>query len=129
MTSDQQIGPRSAAANAAFLDATDDSPKRPIGRYIIGLAMIALLAIASTVLTSSALTRQEKDAGVVSAAANQAVLADQLADDAVKLQRASADDTRDPEVLAAERTAAGPLPCRAAATRDCQRASEYHCNG
>ena len=103
MTSDRQIGPRSAAASAAFLDATDDSPKRPIGRYIIGLAMIALLAIASTVLTSSALTRQEKDAGVVSAAANQAVLADELADNAVKLENAATGDERGAAVADMER--------------------------
>jgi len=106
MTSDQQIGPRSAAAGAVVFDAPDDSPKRPIGRYIIGLAMIALLAIASTVLTSSALSRQEKDAGVVSAAARQAVLADGLADNAVKLQIASTDTTRDSDVRAEERRTA-----------------------
>lgn len=68
--------------------------------------MIALLAIASTVLTSSALSRQEKDAGVVSAAARQAVLADQLADNAIKLQMASTDTARDLDTRAAERTEA-----------------------
>ena len=39
-------------------------PRRPLGRYVVALSVIALLAIASTVLTSTALSRQEKDAGV-----------------------------------------------------------------
>ena len=51
--------------------ATDDAPKRPIGRYIIGLALIAILAIVSTALTSALLSRQQADATVVSEAANQ----------------------------------------------------------
>ncbi len=46
-------------------------PRRPIGRYVTGLALIAVIAIGSTMLTSNALTRQEKDAGVVTAAASQ----------------------------------------------------------
>ena len=40
-------------------------PKRPVGRYIVGLAVIAIAAVVSTILTSTALTRQEKDAGVL----------------------------------------------------------------
>jgi len=51
--------------------SVDDVPKRPIGRYIIGLALIAILAIVSTALTSALLSRQQADAIVVSEAANQ----------------------------------------------------------
>jgi diguanylate cyclase (GGDEF)-like protein len=51
--------------------SVDDVPKRPIGRYIIGLALIAILAIVSTALTSALLSRQQADAIVVSQAANQ----------------------------------------------------------
>ncbi len=59
---------------AAFelpVDEATEVPRRPIGRYVTGLALIAVIAIGSTMLTSNALTRQEKDAGVVTAAASQ----------------------------------------------------------
>jgi len=55
----------------ASTTSVDDAPKRPIGRYIIGLALIAILAIVSTALTSALLSRQQADAIVVSEAANQ----------------------------------------------------------
>jgi len=61
-------------------------PRRPLGRYVIALSVIALLAIASTVLTSTALSRQEKDAGVVSTAANQILLSQQISEAARELE-------------------------------------------
>ena len=61
-------------------------PRRPLGRYVVALSAIALLAIASTVLTSTALSRQEKDAGVVSTAANQILLSQQISEAARELE-------------------------------------------
>jgi diguanylate cyclase (GGDEF)-like protein len=52
----------------------------------MALSAIALLAIASTVLTSTALARQEKDAGVVSTAANQILLSQQISEAARELE-------------------------------------------
>ena len=42
--------------------ASAEVPKRPVGRYIVGLAVIAIAAVVSTILTSTALTRQGMDA-------------------------------------------------------------------
>ena len=61
-------------------------PRRPLGRYVVALSVIALLAIASTVLTSAALSRQEKDAGVISTAANQILLSQQITEAARELE-------------------------------------------
>jgi len=49
------------------------SPERLVGRYVIGLAAIALLAITSSLVVGGALTRQESDARVVNAAAGQLI--------------------------------------------------------
>ena len=57
----------------------DAVPKRPVGRYIIGLLLIAALAVASTAVTYSALSRQETDATVLQVAAAQGPLSRQLA--------------------------------------------------
>ena len=56
--------------------ASMDVPKRPVGRYIIGLAVIAIAAVVSTILTSTALTRQEQDAGVLEAVTQQILLSE-----------------------------------------------------
>jgi diguanylate cyclase (GGDEF)-like protein len=69
-----------ADASAAPEERSADLPRRPIGRYVSGLGLIALLAIGSTILTSSALTRQELDAGVVTAAAGQITRSQELVD-------------------------------------------------
>ena len=61
-------------------------PKRPLGRYVFALAALALLAVASTILTSHALARQEKDAGVISAASNQILLSQQMSESARELE-------------------------------------------
>ena len=57
----------------------DAVPKRPVGRYIVGLLLIAALAVASTAVTYSSLSRQERDATVLQHAAAQGPLSRQLA--------------------------------------------------
>lgn len=54
-------------------------PKRPLGRYILGLFLIATLAVASTVVTYRALSRQEADTIVLQVASTQGQLARRLA--------------------------------------------------
>jgi len=61
-------------------------PQRPFGRYVVALGAIGLLAIASTLITSTALSRQEKDAGVISTAANQVLLSRQVTEAARELE-------------------------------------------
>ncbi len=61
-------------------------PRRPLGRYVVALSAIGLLAIASTFITSTALSRQEKDAGVISTAANQILLSQQITEAARELE-------------------------------------------
>jgi len=61
-------------------------PHRPLGRYVVALSVIGLLAIASTFITSAALNRQEKDAGVISTAANQILLSQQITEAARELE-------------------------------------------
>ncbi|MEA2000630.1 MAG: EAL domain-containing protein [Actinomycetota bacterium] len=56
--------------------ASDEVPKRPVGRYIIGLAVIAIAAVVSTILTSTALTRQEQDAGLLEVVTQQILLSE-----------------------------------------------------
>ena len=59
--------------------ALDEVPKRPVGRYIVGLAFIAIAAVVSTILTSTALTRQGQDAGVLEVVTEQILLSETLA--------------------------------------------------
>lgn len=59
-------------------NASVDVPKRPIGRYILGLAVIAVAAVISTMLTATALSRQEKDAGVLEAMTRQILLSESI---------------------------------------------------
>ena len=61
-------------------------PQRPLGRYVFALSAIGLLAIASTFITSTALSRQGKDAGVISTAANQILLSQQITEAARELE-------------------------------------------
>jgi diguanylate cyclase (GGDEF)-like protein len=54
-------------------------PKHPLGRYMVGLFLIAALAVASTVVTYRALSRQEADSLVLQVASTQGQLARRLA--------------------------------------------------
>ena len=54
------------------------TPDRLVGRYVIGLAAIAALAITSSLAVGQALSRQESDARVVNAAAGQVTLSFEL---------------------------------------------------
>ncbi|NND01518.1 MAG: EAL domain-containing protein [Acidimicrobiia bacterium] len=83
-------------ANAAPEERTADvvpkrptgraAPQRPSGRYVVALSAIGLLAIASTFLTSAALSRQEKDAGVINAASQQVIRSRQITEAARELE-------------------------------------------
>ncbi|MDJ0962130.1 MAG: EAL domain-containing protein [Acidimicrobiia bacterium] len=64
----------------------EDVPKRPIGRYIIGLVGIALLALASTMLTAGQLSRQESDATVILEASRQITEANAIVEQAEKMR-------------------------------------------
>lgn len=68
-------------------------PIRPVGRYILGLALLAAFAIISTFVTYSALSRQETDTTVLEVTARQSRLAREIADQAkvIREGRASLD--------------------------------------
>ena len=51
--------------------APEELPKRPVGRYIVGLAVIAIAAVVSTILTSTAFTRQGQDASLLETVTQQ----------------------------------------------------------
>jgi diguanylate cyclase (GGDEF)-like protein len=55
-------------------------PERPIGRYVLALVLIALLAVLSTFTTYQALSAQEKDATVLEYGLRQGYLASRVAD-------------------------------------------------
>ncbi len=55
-------------------------PERPIGRYVLALVLIALLAVLSTFTTYQALSSQEKDATVLEYGLRQGYLASRVAD-------------------------------------------------
>lgn len=57
MTQDDDPNLRNIAVEASGRTATAEVPKRPVGRYVIGLTVIAVVAVVSTTLTSAALTR------------------------------------------------------------------------
>jgi diguanylate cyclase (GGDEF)-like protein len=67
-----------AIEEAAKRHSPRDVPKRPVGRYVTGLALIAIAAVVSTILTSTALTRQEKDAGVLDVVTKQVLLSERI---------------------------------------------------
>jgi diguanylate cyclase (GGDEF)-like protein len=84
------------------------APNRPVGRYVVGLAAIAVLAIISSLAVGRALTRQESDARVVDAAAGQVTRSFQLEQAGVGL--ALSQDAADRRVyLAALESAADQL--------------------
>jgi len=75
-------------------------PERPIGRYVLALVLIAVLAVLSTFTTSRALMAQEQDATVLEYGLRQGYLAARVAD----LSSQAVDGVSDP--LRAEMTAA-----------------------
>lgn len=75
-------------------------PERPIGRYVLALVLIAVLAVLSTFTTSRALSAQEQDATVLEYGLRQGYLATRVAD----LSSQAVDGVSDP--LRAEMTAA-----------------------
>ena len=55
-------------------------PERPIGRYVLALVLIAVLAVLSTFTTYRALSAQEQDATVLEYGLRQGYLATRVAD-------------------------------------------------
>jgi diguanylate cyclase (GGDEF)-like protein len=86
-------------------EGVDDVPKRPIGRYIVGLVGIAILAVVATLLTASLLSRQQFDAAVTGEATTQVIRATSLSAKASDLLTSTDDDEApgDVEELRAER--------------------------
>ena len=64
------------------LNATEPAklPERPIGRYVLALGLIAVLAVLSTFTTYRALSAQEQDATVLEYGLRQGYLAARVAD-------------------------------------------------
>lgn len=60
---------------------------RPLGRYIIGLALIAILAVASSALNNAALARQSHDTAIVAIASHQTVLSQRITEAADEIAR------------------------------------------
>ncbi len=81
-------------------NASAEVPKRPVGRYIVGLAIIAIAAVVSTILTSTALTRQEKDAGVLEVVTQQILLSEAIENAGFEVEAA---DTLDEQLKAVDR--------------------------
>jgi diguanylate cyclase (GGDEF)-like protein len=65
-----------------------------VGRYIVGLALIAIAAVASTILTSNALVRQEKDAGVLAVVTEQILLSENVENTGFELEAAETQEQR-----------------------------------
>ena len=68
LTSNRRQARRSPSVGPAF---ETQNPDRLVGRYVIGLAAIAALAVTSSLAVGRVLARQESDARVVNAAAGQ----------------------------------------------------------
>ncbi|MDJ0923917.1 MAG: EAL domain-containing protein [Acidimicrobiia bacterium] len=83
-----------AIEEAAQRHAPDEAPQRPVGRYVLGLAVIAAAAIASTLLTSAALARQEKDAGVLEVVTQQVLLSESIANAGFEVEAADGQEER-----------------------------------
>ncbi len=64
----------------------DELPKRPVGRYIIGLAVIAIAAVVSTILTSTALGRQGQDAILLEVGTQQISLSESMENAAADIE-------------------------------------------
>lgn len=83
-----------SAGRPAPAGAFAEAPKRPVGRYMVGLAVIAVAAIISTILTSSALSRQEQDSGVLEVVTQQVVLSERIEKAGFEIEMAGSGDDR-----------------------------------
>ena len=81
------------------------TPDRLVGRYVIGLAAIAALAVTSSFAVGGALSRQESDARVVNAAAGQVTLSYQLEQAGVRLALSESNPDRHVVLTALESVA------------------------
>ncbi|MEN8233358.1 MAG: EAL domain-containing protein [Actinomycetota bacterium] len=70
----RRFGSNSAVGEAA------DMPERPIGRYVLALALIGVLSVLSTIVTSRALGAQEQDSTVLEYGLRQGYLASRVSD-------------------------------------------------
>ncbi len=87
-----------SATEVAPFNVGDELPKRPVGRYIVGLAAIAIAAVISTILTSTALTRQEKDAGVLEVVTQQILLSERIENAGFEIESIEDIDERTKEI-------------------------------
>ena len=79
------MGELSAHPGQGEFEAIGTPPRRPAGRYVLALGLIAGLAVVSMLVTSAALSRQEKASEAVSLAAGQPLLAERLLEAAGEL--------------------------------------------
>lgn len=77
-------------------------PDRLVGRYVIGLAAIAALAVTSSLAVGRVLTRQESDARVVNAAAGQVTSSFELEQAGIGLSLSDASQEREAALAALE---------------------------
>ena len=85
---------RGARERQAAPSSESQTPDRLVGRYVIGLAAIAVLAITSSLAVGNALTRQEGDARVVNAAAGQVISSFELEQAGVSVALSANDQER-----------------------------------
>jgi diguanylate cyclase (GGDEF)-like protein len=78
--------------------APDELPKRPVGRYIIGLALIAVAAVVATILTSTAISRQGQDASLLEVVTQQISLSESIESAAATLEATEDPTAREKEV-------------------------------
>jgi diguanylate cyclase (GGDEF)-like protein len=78
----RRIGPRRNGRGASQLNADGSTrlPQRPIGRYVVALLLIGVLAVLSTIVTYRALSSREKDATVLEYGLRQGYLATRVAE-------------------------------------------------
>ncbi len=89
MDGEHTPGVPEAAVPSGATSPAGTLPPRPAGRYVIGLSLLALVAIVGTFLVSYALGHQRRDASELSEAAGQILLSRRVADTARELASAS----------------------------------------
>ena len=85
---------RLGGSRPAGTPTENKTPDRLVGRYVIGLAAIAVLAIASSLAVGLALARQESDARVVNLAAGQVISSFELEQAVGSLALSTSDEER-----------------------------------